>query len=663
MQFIPNRYIFVIMNFSKKNFATLCLFTILFACSDEDSSSSAQNFEPIENKNISGAVQLGPFEKGATVAIYELDGDFKQTSRNYQTEIENNWGEYSVQVKNLKTPNALFKADGYYYSYITGKKTKERITLNAFADLSDRNGTNISVLSHLIHKRVQYLMASESESFEKAEELALSEILKNFGYKADIKSIEGLDFFGDDNQSAIVQAISILMQGDLNPSDFEKRLDDFSKDFEEDGVLDSDKLTKLADWAYLQSVLSKNGAIRENIEKLHPTASTPSFETAMDHFWWQNYSLGNCENKRKNEIKMNKNSESEYSEKLFICRPSIWRPASEKEIQKYYWPDDLKDIKGKDGDTYQSPTDSATCYVYEGEWRKGTPSDCTKELQACTKKRQFEIKEGADDWYICYDQKWYSLHSEEIDGKDDQWKISITNAKDTSGWKSAKQGTIRKGNKSDIVYIFDNDAWRIATIPEATLGGCTEEIQDSLGYAEIRSGQSFVDPIGTSCTNFQRTESWRKCLDTVPSTGYYACQKEECSTPFYQSGYYHCDNGDWHWVDECFVEMKKLSTKKAKDGDSQWGKKCPSKCYVFESDETDSTHGSWRYGDLTECLLGLGGCTKKREKEIRFAPYIETTMGCSGYCWKYIKPLDKNAPQEVPYTCHEVGHYFPHEWQ
>ena len=649
--------------FKKSIFSFFC--SLFFASCGGDSSSPVESSEKIENKSISGVAQLGPFEKGATVAIYELDENLEQTGRNYQAEIENDWGEYSVQVKNLKTQHALLKADGYYYSYITGKKAKERISLYAFSDLSERNNTNINLFSHLIHKRVQYLITHKNESFAKAEEQATSEIFKIFGIKGDASSANDIDLFGEDNLSAALFAISIMLQGDLSPADIEKRLDDFARDLEQDGVLDSSKTATIADWAYLQYIYSKNGTIRSNIEKLHPTASIPAFETEMDNFWWQNYSLGSCTDKRKNKILKNSNSESEYHEKLFICRPSFWRPASEEEIRKYYWPDDMKSIKGKEGDVYQSKIDSTACYVYEGKWRKGYLEDCTLGLQGCTKERQFEISKGSDDWYICDDQKWVGWHSEEINGYDDKWKISITNEKDTAGWKSAKQGSIRKGNKSDIVYIFDNNAWRLATIPEATLGGCTAEIQDSIGYAEILNGQYFLDSIATACTSY-RSIYRNVCLKEVPTTGYYSCtQKEECSTPFYQNGYYHCENGKWHWVDECFVEMKKLSTKKAKDGDSQWGKKCPSKCYVFESDTSAASLGSWRYGDITECLLGLGGCTQKRRGETKFGPYTEISTNCDGYyCWKYIKPLDKDAPQDAPYYCrYEDDVCHPHEWR
>lgn len=652
-----------------KNLAILSLLLSLFlvSCGDDsgNTGSSAENFEEIENKSVSGVAQIGSFEKGSTVAVYELDENFKQTGSNYQTEIENNWGEYSVKVKKLKTPYALLKANGYYNSYITGKKTKDRITLYAFTDLSEHNNININVITHLTYKRLMYLVSTQNMSLTEAEKKATSEISKIFKIEDGFTPASNLDFFGEDKQSSTLFALSILMQGELSLTDIEKRLDDFAQDLEKDGMLDSNKIAIIADWAYLQYIYSKNETIRSNIEKQHPTASIPSFETEMDNFWWQNYDLGSCTGKRKNEVLKNANSESEFSEKLFICRPNIWRPASEEEIQKYYWPDDMKNIKGKEGDVYQSKIDSTTCYVYESKWRKGYLEDCTLGLQGCTKKRQFEIKKGSNDWYICDGQKWYSWHSEEINGYDDKWKISITNEKDTVGWKSAKQGSIRKGNKSDIVYIFDNDAWRIATIPEAQLGGCTAEIQDSIGYAEILNGQDFVDTIATRCIIY-RSIYRNVCSKELPSTGYYSCtQREECSTPFYQNGYYHCDNRMWHWVSDCFVEMKKLSTKKANDGDSQWGKKCPSKCYVFESDASDSTHGSWRFGDLTECILGLGGCTKKRKGETKLGPYTEISTNCDGYyCWKYIKPFDKDMPQDVPYYCrYEDDICYPHEWR
>ena len=648
--------------FKKSIFSFFC--SLFFASCGGDSSSPVESSEKIENKSISGVAQLGPFEKGATVAIYELDENLEQTGRNYQAEIENDWGEYSVQVKNLKTQHALLKADGYYYSYITGKKAKERISLYAFSDLSERNNTNINLFSHLIHKRVQYLITHKNESFAKAEEQATSEIFKIFGIKGDASSANDIDLFGEDDLSAALFAISIMLQGDLSPADIEKRLDDFARDLEQDGVLDSSKwITAIADWAYQQYLFSKTESIQNNIINLHPTANISALKKNMDNFWWNNYGLGNCEENRKNEVQKNANSQSDYSDKHFICRPNLWRVASEEEKRKYYWPDNLKKAEGKENEVYQSPIDSTVCYVYEGKWRKGYLNDCTLGLQGCTKERQFEIGKGTDDWYICDDQKWIGWHSEEINGNEKKWKISITNEKDTAGWKSAKQGSIRKGNKSDIVYIFDNNAWRLATIPEATLGGCTAEIQDSIGYAEIMNGQYFLDSIATRCISWQRSYPWDHCLEEVPSNGYYSCAREECSTPFYQNGYYHCDNGKWHWVNECFVEMKKLSTKKAKDGDSQWGKKCPSKCYVFESDSTDSSLGSWRFGDLTECVLGLGGCTKKRQNETGLGPHIEITSGGNDNYWKYIKPLDKDAPRNEQYFCVYDDTKHPHEWR
>ena len=89
------------------------LLSIFFISCGDDSGSSAGDSETITNKTISGVVQIGPFEKGATIAVYELDEKFEQTGRNYETEIENDQGEYSVDVKELKSQYALLKASGY----------------------------------------------------------------------------------------------------------------------------------------------------------------------------------------------------------------------------------------------------------------------------------------------------------------------------------------------------------------------------------------------------------------------------------------------------------------------------------------------------------------------------------------------------------------------
>ena len=85
----------------------ICYFLLgiaLAACGD-DSSSSASDSETIANKTISGVVQKGPFVKGSTVSVYELDSKFQQTKTHYESDIENDLGEFSTiqdQINSLK---------------------------------------------------------------------------------------------------------------------------------------------------------------------------------------------------------------------------------------------------------------------------------------------------------------------------------------------------------------------------------------------------------------------------------------------------------------------------------------------------------------------------------------------------------------------------------
>ena len=159
---------------------------------------------------------------------------------------------------------------------------------------------------------------------------------------------------------------------------------------------------------------------------------------ASDQEMW----LKDCIEKRKNEIAPNKNSNSDFVKKQFICRPGIWRAASDNEISKYYWPDNLDSIKGKEGDTYIGKNDTTICYVYRNNsWEKSDPIHCIVGL--CTEKNQDVIQKGTDgEWYKCNNLKWE---------KSDECTYTI------SKWKDGKEWEIRHEKKcNDQCYVYDN---------------------------------------------------------------------------------------------------------------------------------------------------------------------------------------------------------------
>jgi hypothetical protein len=642
-----------------KNLAILSflLSFFLISCGD-DSSSSADDSEKKINTTISGMAQW-PFEEGTIVSIYELDENFEKTGINYETKIKNDSGEYSENIKKIQSQYALLKAYGYYSNLVTGEQAKDKLTLYALADLSESDKLNINLLTHLAHKRTLYLISAKNKSLKDAKKQAEKELLKPFG----IKEI-------NDDESTALLALSILLQGTFPEENINDRLTNYKNDIEKDGICnDSKTATQIADWAYQQNLDSGLTKIRSNIEKQKKYTDIPAFEKYVDGFWQANYGLGSCTDKQKNEIRKNTNSESNFSDLYFICKSKKWREATKKEKDSYYWPDSLDNIKAKEGDAYWSKIDSTVCYIHEDKsWHKSDISNCTLGLQTCTKQRVRDIDTTSNgNWYVCDGEQWLHWNSFEIDPKDSKWKTSIKNEKDTLGWKKAEQGTTRKGSKTDIIYIFDKNAWRLATIPEATLGGCTKEIEDSLGYVEIRKGQEFIDPVAISCKQEKSIKypDGLKCPKPTNSpNSYYDCSYIDCSTSLFENGYYRCNDEQWHRVDDCTIELIKLNEgKPGKDGDSHWGTTCPSRCYVFENDSNDSTHGKWRVGDLTECALGLGGCTKSRDGMKKTGLSASKYYGCQidVFCFQDLTVYEKS---ETQYVCRStVVSDFPHEWQ
>ena len=205
-------------------------------------------------------------------------------------------------------------------------------------------------------------------------------------------------------------------------------------------------------------------------------------------------------------------------------------------------------------------------------------------------------------------------------------KSSTTNSEmiieselDTLGWKDTTEGTIRKSNTTDTIYIFDNKKWRVATLPEASLGGCNEKSVSFFGYAEERQGQ---DSSGYYiCHKSNNKFYWERIRvryfeDYVDSIYYdYICN---------DSSYYaNSKAGDAHWGN--IVQKNCINCKQ--ENFDYWEKICKKRCYVLDGanpfyQKEQKRNNGWREGDFSECALGLGGCTESRIGTIKEGPAI-----------------------------------------
>ena len=592
----------------------------LTACGEDSNKTSGGSVEDqevvaISDKTISGVSQKGPFVNGSSVTVQELDGEtLAQTGNSYEGKIKNDLGEFSVKVTKLASQYALLKANGFYRNEVSGEKSKSQVTLYAFTDLSDRDEVNVNLLTHLEYERSIYLATEDSMSVDSAKKLAEKEVLNSFGINGEFASAEDLNIFGNGDESAALLAISVLMQGDLKEADFTERLNNYAMDIETDGIWnDSITATVIADWASDKSLKGELEAIRQNIAEWKISEDVPDFEKYVNNYWWENYRLGVCNDKREGEVLQNSNAQSKKYKEFLICKNNAWHVASDLEYDTYEQKCD------EDGKIIFGNVNKDQPYDCDGEsWRKATEVEGI--LGGCIKKRFDEVAEALEKHYICEKREWRAAKDIEKDtykwkdGKDadskygdvvksncyvyedsswrsgnekdcaldlrgctmlrqdtvgkgsdkvwyicdaKSWRNATTYEKDTFGWKDSTDGAIKKGNVTDTVYVFEKTAWRTTSNVEAKLGGCVNAIADSIGK--------------------------------VGST-YYICKSNK-------------------WGEASAIEYDTYRWAAGKDGDSKPGSVNANNCYVYENNV-------WRNGVVKDCSLGLRGCTVLRQDTV-----------------------------------------------
>ncbi len=258
----------------------------------------------------------------------------------------------------------------------------------------------------------------------------------------------------------------------------------------------------------------------------------------------------------------------------------------------------------------------------------------------------------------------------------DSIDFSKTNIKcelDTLNWKDTTEGAIRKGDITDAIYIFNNKKWRVATLPEASLGACNEKTVNFWGYVEERKMQDLNDPRKNECI-----DGYGICSVIVYSPGYYICLKngqnkfywdridvryyeEYVDTRYYDyicndpSYYANSKEGDAHWGNIEPVKKKCINCKQ--ENFDYLENICKKYCYVLDGWSQyylglQKRNNGWREGATSECALGFGGCTESRFGTIKEGPALKANSIDSSQKRTYIC--------RYPYS--EGEDYFPTRW-
>ena len=249
--------------------------------------------------SLDGYSQKGPFLKGSTVYLYELESGrtLKQTNGNFTSNILSDNGRYLFSARDLVSQYALIMVEGHYRNEVTGKISNNTIRLKALTDLSKHTSANVNLLSHLEFERVYYLVTKEKKKVWAAKQQAQEEILKEFGIVLPNKTdAEEMDVFGSSEADAALLALSILLQGNRTEAEMMALLTEISADMAKDGQWNGDSAaafkTQIADWAFGQRLSN----FRKNVEGWHlgTNAKVGDFEKYINNFIAKTYGIDTC---------------------------------------------------------------------------------------------------------------------------------------------------------------------------------------------------------------------------------------------------------------------------------------------------------------------------------------------------------------------------------
>ena len=332
--------------------------------------------EAISKKSFKGVAEKGPFAVGSIVRLSELDEDLDLTGTNFEWEVTSDKGEFTSPKVSLSNQYAQLQVSGSYYNENMFKNSTGTITLRGIVDLKDREGVNINVLTHLIHKRVVYLytQSGKYKNVPAAKAAAEQEIMKAFGFGGANHSFEDLSVFGKTSDDAKLLAASILLQGDLTEADLLSRLTSIANNIEEDGTWDNSEKTRVAMADWIMSYSYGTSGIRQMLEEIQKPV--PDFEQYISLFVGEAYGFGACTDKKDGEFVQLKDGNSTNLGNYYVCEDGLWRLMLSTE--KLY----QASCTAKKSGEFMKPESSTSTYICDGGkgyWRPATLYDYPTE--------------------------------------------------------------------------------------------------------------------------------------------------------------------------------------------------------------------------------------------------------------------------------------------
>lgn len=471
-----------------------CVF--LAACGDKNDKGAGGATEEtkgiaITDKEVAGVSQKGPFLTGSTVHLYELNGiDFIQTGKSFAGKTNSDKGDFSISKINLKSQYALLEAHGYYRNEVTGQKSASQITLNAVTDLEDRDHVNINLLTHLAYERIRKLVKTD-EDVVAVKKRAETEIFLSFYVTGEFDQFEDMDMFNGGEGDAALLAISILMQGARSEAELSELLALYANDVAVDGAWDDEvQKAEIADWAESVCLKDRFANIRKNVEGWG-FGRVPAFEKYAMRFWWYNYGLGLCGEKRQGEIKRNWNRFSANVGINYICEDEFWHRLDES-VSSVESSSSVSESSDSEAESSSSNVESESSSSEIVGSSSSTASSSSNQVSSSSEEQSLSSAESSSSVEqssssrissssvvpssssVISSSSVESSSSSVVSSSSVESSSSDVYSGDISTWPVAEDGTVI--SISSETYVYDeSDGWRKATTKfDLPLGeGCT----------------------------------------------------------------------------------------------------------------------------------------------------------------------------------------------
>ena len=456
----------------------------------------------IKLDSLIGYTQKGPFLKGSSVYLYELNGSLNQTNGNFTSVIADDDGRYRFRTRGLKYPYAMIVVDGYYRNEVTGVTSDAPIRLRAITDVSSRvtGSANVNLLTHLEFDRVNSLATGPGKlKLKEAKHKAQAEILDAFLVDTNlVKNVqsEDMNVFGKSDADAALLAISVLLQGDGKAADLSVRLTELADDLVDgkwDGNNSEALRAQLADWAAVADGNGRLGDFRSKVGSWKLSDTVPVFEKFVRNFYSKVMGLGKCGSEEipVGTVKGVTNPKSIFRDDLysdsmsmvrFVCddaEKARWRLQSDIEKDTLGWGDTTE------GTVRNGQVNVNLTYVYQdASWRYGTAMDSLLVQVGGT-----ACLNDGDTSKVTYDNLYYMCVDQTAGDTIRKWVVASDIFNDTwekqgeckefgeYGYGNILVGRVNTQNK----YVCEDGLFRPANSGEIDFGrACVGYIENSI---------------------------------------------------------------------------------------------------------------------------------------------------------------------------------------